>query len=197
MKAQMKFQKLLSLLTLVVAAIVFVYALSFNSGNMSALVGYYLSDRSGYDVADEVVHSGQTFVSLMITLCIVLFVAIAFIYITCSNSRRNYYITNYVSVGLIIGLTGAVALVGLIFVTVIMAKFYAMDWEYLNQIYEWEHSIGAPEVNQSPVIFILGYLVFLALLADCLAWVYNLIWKIKLMKGEKALLENGLVKEVA
>ncbi|MGN0814471.1 MAG: hypothetical protein ACI4MH_04480 [Candidatus Coproplasma sp.] len=197
MKAQMKFQKLLSLLTLIVVAVVFVYALSFNSGNMSALVGYYLSDKSGYDVADTVVNSGQTFVSLMIVLCIVLFVAIAILYITCSNSRRNYYITNYISVGLIIGLTGAVALVGLIFVTVIMAQFYAMDWDFIYEIYEMEQSIGAPEVNQSPIIFILGYIVFLALLADCLAWVYNLIWKIKLMKGEKALLEQGLVKEVA
>lgn len=197
MKAQMKFQKILSLLSLIVAAIVFVYALSFNSGNMSALVQYYVYEKSGYDVATQVISSAQSFVDLMITLCIILFIVIAFLYITCSNSRRNYYITNYISVGIMIALTLVITVIGIINVTVVMSNFYAMDWAELNEIYEMEAGMGAPYVSQSPVIFILGYIVFVVLLADCLAWVYNLIWKIKLMKGEKALLEQGLVKEVA
>mgnify|MGYP005796099855 FL=1 len=46
-------------------------------------------------------------------------------------------------------------------------------------------------------MFYIGYVVYVLVIFNALAVVYNLIWKIKLMKGEKALLEAGLSKEVA
>ena len=40
MKTQIKFQKILSLVTLIIAAIAFVYVICFFSGNLSAMMDY-------------------------------------------------------------------------------------------------------------------------------------------------------------
>ena len=46
-------------------------------------------------------------------------------------------------------------------------------------------------------MFYIGYVVYFLVILNALALGYNLLWKIKRMKGEKALLEAGLQKEVA
>ena len=46
-------------------------------------------------------------------------------------------------------------------------------------------------------MFVIGYVTSGIVLATGIVWVLNLVWKVKLMKGEKALLEAGLVREVA
>ena len=51
--------------------------------------------------------------------------------------------------------------------------------------------------GNSQVMFYIGYVVYFLVILNALALGYNLLWKIKLMKGEKALLEAGLQKEVA
>ena len=48
----------------------------------------------------------------------------------------------------------------------------------------------------SPWTFAVGYVFMIVVLADAVFLVLNLIWKIKLMKGEKALLSQN-AKEVA
>jgi MFS family permease len=202
MKTQIKFQKILTLVSLIIAALTFVFALVFLSGNLSDLYGYFGKNWSGiykYDGADEFLYAAQDFVSVLIILSIVYIVAVVTLYIASTNKRRNYYITNYISIGLTIAMATVVAIFGIIFMSVLVAKFYAIDWDYLNDFIEKMRSKGRElnDVSQSPYMFIIGYVVFLLALADALAWVYNLVWKIKLMKGEKELLANGLVKEVA
>lgn len=208
MKAQMKFQKILSLLTIIAGAIVFVYALCFFSGNLSDLM-YYKSENLSARYAeycewsDTFIYSGQTFVTIFVALGIVYICAAAFLYVTSSNSRRNYYVTNYVSVGIVIAVTAVAALLGIIFISVLMSQFYAIGIDCadtgndIGYLYSMMSVLGAPEVSNSPVMFILGYVVCLIALANAAAWALNLVLKIKLMKGEKALLANGLVKEVA
>lgn len=200
MKSQMKFQKILTLLTLIIAAWSFVYALIFISGNLSN-IAFYHSKQAGVDIGgvDEFCDLSQTFVGMMITICIIFIVIVVLLYITSTNSRRNYYVTNYVSVGLVIGIAVVVALIGIIFMCMLMAKFYGVDWEGLQAEINNLQASGdkVKEVSQSPLMFILGIVTYLLVAASSAAWVYNLIWKIKLMRGEKALLENGLNKEVA
>jgi cytochrome c biogenesis protein CcdA len=198
MKAQMKFQKILSLVTLIVAAIVFVYALCFFSGNLSDLM-YYYGKAVDYDItaADPFLKPGQDFVSFMVTLSIIFFVVIAVVYITGTNKRRNYYITNYIASGLIIAMCAFVALYGLIMLTVLLVDFKSLDWDAIMEYYASNKDFGAPQPSQSLTIFIIGYFVYIIVLVDTVAWILNLIWKLKLMRGERELLANGLVKEVA
>ena len=204
MKAQMKFQKALSLITLIVAAICFVFAICFFSGNLSDLLMYknenLQSTRvSSYDGADDFLYFAQDFVTIFVVLAIVFIVCVAILYITDTNKRRNYYVTNYVAIGIIIAISAAVAFAGIISLSIALAEFYAIDWEELVQIRERANVTAAilPEVSQDTTAFIFGYIVSALSLATGVVWVLNLVWKIKLMKGEKALLEGGLVKEVA
>jgi len=194
MKAQMKFQKILSLVTLIVAAVVFVYALSFFSGNLSDLMPYSSSyNDNKYNGADVFIDAGQSFISAMEIICIVYFCIIALSYIMGCNSRRNYYVTNYVASGLVIGMSLVIGIYGLIMEIVLMSSFYGgIDWDGMEEIRSRYSFVTAfkTEVSKSPVIFIIGIIIFLIVLCVCAAWVYNLIWKKKLMEGEKALLEG-------
>lgn len=195
MKTQMKFQKIISLASLIVAAIVIVYALSFFTGNMTDLLGYISQNDEGFTVADDFLYSGQAFVGSMVTISIVFFCVIAFIYITSTNTRRNYYITNYIAIALMVLMCVFIALYGIIFISVLMAKFYGLDWGAINQYYI-ENTNYVKPVSQSPAIFIIGIVVFLLVLALGAIWVFNLIWKKKLMDGEKALLAKAPVAQV-
>lgn len=201
MKAQMKFQKILSLATLIVAAVVFVYALCFFSGNLSAIMSYRSNYVDGaYNGADVFIDAGQSFVSALEIMCIIFFVVIAISYIMGCNKRRNYYITNYIAVGLVVAMSFILAVYGIIMLIILMNSFYnQVDWAKMSELqdkYSWNPKFQV-QVGKSPAIFIIGIIVFLVVLADCVAWILNLVWKIKLMQGEKELLANGLQKEVA
>lgn len=189
MKTQMKFQKILSLATLVVAAVVFVYALSFFTGNMSDLLGYISEKDSTFTVADGFLYSAQSFVDCLVGIGIAFFVVVAFVYITATNKRRNYYITNYVAIGLVTFMCVFISLFGIIYLAVLMSKFYGLDWAAIGEYYS-QNTDYVTTVSKSPVMFIIGILVFLVVLACAVLWVLNLIWKKKLMDGEKALLAN-------
>jgi hypothetical protein len=203
MKAQLKFQKILATVSLVIAALSFVFALIFLSGNLSNLMYYFgknwNSGQYKYSGADDFLYAAQDFVSAFVIISIIYILAVVTLFITNSNKRRNYYVTNYISIGLAIALAAVVAIFGIIYMSVLISEFYAIDWDELAEfIARLERANRSPkEVSQSPYMFIIGYILSLLALVDALALAYNLVWKIKLMKGEKALLENGLVKEVA
>lgn len=198
MKTQIKFQKILSLATLIIAALAFVYALCFFSGNLSDLMWYIGSNHDGYfNAADVFLVPAQETLNTIVYASIIFFVVIAFIYITCTNSRRNYYITNYIMTGIVVAYALFIALYGLISVLTMMGTFYNLDWNAINAWYDENAALGAPQVSQSSFMFVLGIIVYVIVLLNALAWVYNLIWKIKLMKGEKELLSKGVVKEGA
>jgi len=208
MKAQMKFQKILSLLTLIIGALTFVFALCYFSGNLSDLMYYHsknLSSRySEYLVdTDTFLDNGQFFVSALVIMSIVYICIAAVLYITDTNKRRNYYVTNYVAIGLTIAITATVAIFCLAFSVVLLILFENInigtgtDTDYISLLYNKLKDQGAPAVGTSKLMFVLGLVVGMIVLANCIAWILNLVWKIKLMKGEKALLQGGLVKEVA
>lgn len=185
-------------MTLIVAAIAFVYSLCFFSGNLSDLMWYKGVDQSDmFNGADSFIYLAQGMINSMVYMCVVYFVVIAFIYITSTNSRRNYYITNYIMIGIVVAYALMIAIYGAIMLAMLMSSFYGMDWAALTEYYEVNEPIGAPSVSQSPVIFIIGMIVYVIVLINAVAWIYNLIWKIKLMKGEKQLLAQSFVKEVA
>lgn len=222
MKTQIKFQKILALVTLIIAAIAFVFALSFFTGNLSDIMSYRLagmqenySGRFQYNGESHVIREArpadyisgindwillaQSTLSTIITLCIVYFVIIACLYIFSMNSRRKYYVTNYIMSGVIIAYSAFLAIFGIVSMIILMTGFFGLTFDYPGDVTFafLKERCQLSDVSSSPLMFILGFVAFALVLLIALAWAYNLIWKIKLMKGEKELLSKGFVKEVA
>jgi hypothetical protein len=240
MKTQMRFQKILALTTLIIAALTVVYALIFFSGSIayiynnldvvnvtipgativapSTTITFDINATHFYEVA-------QNYNSLIFILGIVFLLFTVTLYITASNSRRNYYITNYISIIAVAAFAVIFAVIAIALLTNCLNLFVnEIDWnvyekkynfDYVNgtvgtwtnangeeELMYWYNTAGTtsrpyPYYSDSKTMFIIGYVVYAVVILDAVALVLNLIWKIKLMQGEKQLLANGLIKEVA
>ena len=195
MKTQMRFQKTLCLLTLIMSAITIVYAFGFITGGM-ATVGDIFDYRNDYFNAANVFNFGQQVNDIILNLGIVFLCLVALLYIFACQKRRNYYITNYIAIGVSALYMVVFAVVGIILVVQTQVMFISeVDWE---TFYGGNISLDRfAHTGDSQVMFYIGYVVYFLVILNALALGYNLLWKIKLMKGEKALLEVGLQKEVA
>lgn len=195
MKTQMRFQKTLCLLTLIMSAITIVYAFGFITGGM-ATVGDIFDYRNNYFNAANVFNFGQQVNDIILNLGIVFLCLVALMYIFACQKRRNYYITNYIAIGVSALYMVVFAVVGIILVVQTQVMFISeVDWE---TFYGGNISLDRfAHTGDSQVMFYIGYVVYFLVILNALALGYNLLWKIKLMKGEKALLEAGLQKEVA
>ncbi len=201
MKTQMRFQKILTLVSLIISALCIVYALLFCTpiSAMSKLT--YISPAYTYTGspinADDLYDLCQTVNVVLLAMGIVFLLWVAFMYITASNKRRNYYVTNYVAV---IG-TAAFAAITAIMIIALTAACHAgfvndVDWEAYRQIIDTQ-VVQILEYRDDTTMWTIGYIIAAIVIADALALVYNLLWKIKLMKGEKALLAGNTVREAA
>ena len=195
MKTQMRFQKTLCLLTLIMSAITIVYAFGFITGGM-ATVGDIFDYRNDYFNAANVFNFGQPVNDIILNLGIVVLCLVALMYIFACQKRRNYYITNYIAIGVSALYMVVFAVVGIILVVQTQVRFISeVDWD---TFYGGNISLDRfAHTGDSQVMFYIGYVVYFLVILNALALGYNLLWKIKLMKGEKALLEAGLQKEVA
>ena len=195
MKTQMRFQMTLCLLSLLMSAITIVYAFGFITGGM-ATVGDIFDYRNDYSNAANVFNFGQQVNDIILNLGIVFLCLVALMYIFACQKRRNYYITNYIAIGVSALYMVVFAVVGIILVVQTQVRFISeVDWE---TFYGGNISLDRfAHTGDSQVMFYIGYVVYFLVILNALALGYNLRWKIKLMKGEKALLEAGLQKEVA
>lgn len=195
MKTQMRFQKYLMLVTLVIAALSFVYALIFCSGTVYQYNFCYskAADREYVAGARDFYWTVQSYNDILIILGIIFIVVAVLNFIVASNKRRKYYITNYVATGISAVYAIVLAVLLIVFVTDSFGYFDVIDPEAAKTYYsQFRNDFAYSAWN-----FTLGYVLAAIVLVDAVAVVLNLVWKIKLMKGEKALLQNGLVKEVA
>ena len=201
----MRFQKILALLTLIISAITIVYSFGFFTGDLATLSKIVTTRSFLRDYTDAqqnaMINTYYTALSindLLMWLGIIFLLVVVFIYITASQKRRNYYKTNYIAVILAAAYAAVFAIIGIAVISSVLVSLNASVTADIWQAYkEYNDSNGLNNYMHTPVMFYIGYVVFAIVLVDALAWVYNLIWKIKLMKGEKALLEASLKKEVA
>ena len=188
MKTQMRFQKILMYVSLVVAALTFVFGLIFLSGSMAYATHYTGGNSIG---AEKLVEKSQAFVETMVAVGITFIVLAALLFVTSSHSRKNYYITNYIAVGLFVAFAMFMAIFIMIKVTTLMGMFYNdITWDNvadkiaaLAGLYPIKKSDNYP--------FIIGYIVAALTIFDALLVVLCTVWKVLLMKGEKKLLEGS------
>jgi hypothetical protein len=197
MKTQMKFQKILMLVTLIVAALSFVYALSFCGGTVYQYGTLYLktTDTERVAGARALFLTSQNYCDILITLSIIFILVVVLNYVMASQSRRNYYLTNYISIILTIVYAVVLSILLIVFVSQTFSLFLAVDKE--AAITRYERLNGEGSFKYSISNFILGYIMAVIIICDAVALVLNLIWKIKLMQGERKLLAQGFNKEVA
>ncbi len=196
-KQQLKFQKFICLLCIIVAAITFVYSLGIMTDLYDAL--YFTmwdpDDLTVTDVPGSIVfYDMQQFNKDFVNASIVLILLACLLMITNTHTRRKYYIANYVSTGVY-----SVAAVALCLWSHQQIEAYkhqfqtTVDFEALKEYSDmWKTLYLGPE---DTFLFDLHYLVAGLCLLAVVLLLANMIWKILLMRSENKLIQAG--KEAA
>lgn len=188
-KKQMAFQKIVCMLTLIAAALIFVYSLGISTDLYDALSKTILypdfdldyTSVTGSRVYYDMFGFNSTFTKVSIGLIIVTLI----LFVTNTHARRKYYIGNYIAVGLS---TVANIVITLWCIPQIMdykAQYQNnVDFEALKTFSEdWGTIYIGPE---DTFWFDVSYVIFgLLLLTSCLL-IINVVWKVIMMKAEKS-----------
>ncbi len=205
MKTQMKFQKYLCLVMLILGALSLAYAFFYLSGSMAELgqnrrieqgseeqfVSTFTAVDGKYDY--KLYELIQPFNNTLMYCGIVMVLLAVVLYVTACNKRRNYYISNYVAIGACAGTNIVMSIVLMALNASWKSKFLNVDFDawYASQQFYIEHMPESAHYSESTLWFDLGFVVYALILAASLILVFNLVWKILLMRGEKKLLNGG------
>ena len=194
----MRFQKYLCLALLILGAVATLFAFFYLSGAMSEL-GLTLNNTSGksrfkassgkYDAT--LYNDIQGFNTMLMYFGIVMILLAVLLYITACNKRRNYYISNYVAIGVCAGGDIALSLTAFIMNALWRANFLNVDFVAWKEYWDGRPGNVVKHYSDSTLMFDLGFVVYLLVFLAAVALILNLIWKIMLMRGEKKLLAAG------
>lgn len=203
MKAQMRFQKYICLVMLIVGALALLYSFCYSTGSLSELAQMIdtsvASKPSRFMAAAgkndaTLVKDIQGFNNLLMYMSIVMILFAVVLYITGCNKRRNYYISNYVATGLCAGGNIIISVILMILNGIWRGKFLNVDfaaWKARNEAYV---GMGAAShYSESTTWFDIGFAVYVIVILASVVLILNLVWKIKLMQGEKKLLNGEAV----
>ncbi len=199
MKIQMRFQKIFMLVALIIAALSAVYALLFCSGTLFQIHqnAILYNAKSGEETivgVKDLYEASQGVSDTLLIMGIVMILVVVLNYIMGTGKRRKYYVTNYVSIGIAIAYSLTLAIVIIALVANCQSLVDKIDWVAAKDEFE---SMIPGEWKYTTWTLPTGYAMAVLLMLVCGGFVANLVWKIKLMQGEKKLLESGLVREVA
>lgn len=197
-KKQMLFQKIICLLVLICAALIFIQSLGLMTDLYDGLTRA-IPDSTELDMGTpmgpkvegaRILYDMQPFNRSLTKNALVVILLAVLLFITCTNTRRRYYVSNYVAIALCAG--GGIAFACWSFFWLSSWKLtYQMrvDFEGLKEFAEKKHfQYFGPDHTfwfDSGIVLDIVLIVLLALL------VLNMIWKIIMMKSEKKLLQNG------
>lgn len=203
MKTQMRFQKYICLAMLLVGALSLLYAFFYSTGSVAELAqmidtglaskpSYFSAAKGKYDAT--LVKELQAFNNILMYAGVAMILFSVGLFITGCNKRRNYYISNYVATGICAGGNVVISILLMIFNGIWRGKFLNVDfkaWKEFNDFLVQYDS--ASHYSESTLWFDIGFAVYAIVILMSIVLILNLVWKIKLMKGEKALLSgNGL-----
>ena len=188
-KKQMAFQKIVCVLTLISVALTFVYSLGISTDLYDALSKTILYPDYDLDytsvTGSRVYYDMFEFNSAFTKVSIGLIIVTLILFITNTQTRRKYYIGNYIAVGLS---TVANILMTIWCVPQILdykAQYQNnVDFEALKAFSEdWGTIYIGPE---DTFWFDVSYVVFgFLLLTSCLL-ILNVVWKVIMMRAEKS-----------
>ena len=182
---------------IIVGALALVYAFCYCTGSLAELgqsvinlgggrqsVIFTPADgKNGVDLYTDI----QPFNTFLMWVGIISILLGVLLYITACNSRRNYYISNYVATGVCAGGNIILALVALILNGYWRGQFLNIDFEAWAEGWAKRPNLE-PHYSESTLGFDLGFVVYIIMIIASIILILNLVWKIKLMQGEKKLL---------
>ncbi len=194
-KTQLKIQKFTCLAAIIISALVFVYALGimtniydslYQAVDLKSEAGTGSKYVSSEKVAGAAIYMDmQSFNHNLLIASIVMVVLGAFLFVTNTSTRRRYYISNYIAIGLysIVGL--ALTVYSHVQIQAFRTQFLTtVDFEGLKEFADMWGTL----YTESTFAFDIHYLVFGLLVLVIAALIANVVWKLKLMSEEKALL---------
>ena len=189
-KKQLKLQKLLCLLAICSSVLVFLYSLGIMTDLYDTLYSTMRnpSDLTQTDVPGSIVYYNmQSFNGVFLRYSIVLILLACLLYITNTHVRRKYYIGNYIPICAFAVANIYVAVWAHQYIEAYKARFLRVDFAALKEHAEmWKTAY-----TESTFWFDVHYLVFGISILVSLGLVACAVWKMKLMKEEKALIESG------
>ncbi len=201
-KKQLKIQKLACLFVLVAAVILFLYALGLSTdlydSFYSSLRVRVLEDETtaeGYTITAteksvpgaKVYFNIQEFNKVLVKYSIVYIVLVAFMFVTNTSTRRKFYISNYISIGLVAVASVYIPIFMHPYIQIFKNQFLQVDFAALQ---EYAQTYGT-KYTESTLWFDLHYAVSAILILAAVALVGVCVWKIVLMREERKLVEEG------
>lgn len=189
-KTQMKLQKILCLLAIAASALVFIYSLGIMTDLYDSLYGTMTdpSDLTKTTVPGSIIYYDmQGFNNTFMKAGLGLILLSCLLFVTNTHSRRKYYVGNYVAIALQTAANLAVALWAHGQIVLFRSQFLEIDFEALaKHAKRWKTLY-----TESTFWFDAHYAVFGVLLVVTVLLAANALWKVSLMKQERALIENG------
>jgi hypothetical protein len=189
-KKQLTVQKILCLAAIIVSALVFLYALGIMTDLYDSLYDTMRNPNDVFqtDVPGSIVYYNmQEFNRVFLKYSIGLILLGAFLFVTNTHSRRKYYVGNFVATGLFAAASVYVAVFAHTYIEIFKAQWLQVDFAALKEHAE----LWGTLYTESTFWFDLHYGVFALLLIVSALLIANAVWKVKLMKAEDALIEEG------
>ena len=200
-KKQLKAQKFLCLLAVIVAAILFLYALGIMTDLYDTLYatlkitvtenaetgGYSLNVTERSVAGAKVYTNMQAFDQWLVMASIVYILLAVLLFVTNTNIRRRYYIGNYVAVGLFTVASIYIAVYAHPYIEAFKTRWQAVDFAALKEYAEMYNST----YTESTLWFDLHYAVFALMILAAALLVASTVWKVMLMKDEAKLIAEG------
>ena len=190
-KKQLVFQKFACMFAVVAAAVSFVYSLGIITDIYDSLYSTMMdpNDLTQTFVPGSIIYYDmQDFNKLFMNVSIGLILLACLLFLTNTNVRRKYYIGNYVAVALYSVATLAVAIWSHVQIEAFKVQYLTtVDFEALKSFAEmWNKTY-----IESTFMLDLHYVVLALAVLSVAALVGNVIWKIRMMRAEDALIAEG------
>ena len=199
-KKQMTMQKILCLLAVVVAVILFLYALGIMTDLYDTLyttlrIRVVEGDEGGYSLnvtersvpGAKVYTNMQEFNQWLVSASIVYILLAVLLFVTNTNVRRRYYIGNYISICLFAAASVYIPIASHGAIEAYKAQWLKVDFEALKQ-YAADYN---STYTESTLWFDLHYGVFALMFIAAILLVACAVWKVMLMKEEAKLIAEG------
>lgn len=194
-KKQVKLQRVICLFALIAAAVMFIYSLGMLTDLYDSLYPMMRNpdNLEETDVPGSIIYYDmQGFNHQLLIASIALILLAACLFISNTSSRRKYYIGNYSATAVNVIAEIGVAVWAHLQVSAFRQQFITtVDFESLDMWSQiWETPVMTAE---STFWFDIHYLACALLVIAAALLTMNVIWKRKLMKSEKALLDGKAV----
>lgn len=194
-RKQMKLQRIFCIFALIAAACVFIYSLGMLTDLYDSLYPMMRNpdNLEETDVPGSIIYYDmQPFNHQLVISAIALILLAALLFVTSTSSRRKYYVGNYVATCLNVVAEIGVTIWAHLQISSFKSQFIkTVDFDALEM---WSGIWETPALTKNSTFwFDIHYLVFALVLIAAVLLIVNVIWKRRLMQGEKALLAGKAV----